>query len=246
MEPSATEGRNKKMKKSLSMPIYLFVSILLFLSIVLLVIYGYFHSKSQDVKISELENSILLNIQQISTLENNNSKLNDTVSSKELEITNLEERIRELDISVTTLTAKNEELSNDKATLEAKVSSLETSYDLLQGQYTTASGIVKELDGLFCDTQLNDVDFSNNESVNESLVSYVERTKSTAEPISAHYFNLIWTGEKHSIHTIEVYSQADNMNYLWKFIVYFRGEAYGRHENGIFNSDDMCWLYFHQ
>jgi hypothetical protein len=87
------------------------------------------------------------------------------------------------------------------------------------------------------------VNFSTNKSVNDALVDWVENNTTITEPVSAHYWNIIWTGDKYSIHTIEVYSAKNNVNYVWTFTAYFRGEADGEHANGIFYNDDQCWLY---
>lgn len=98
-------------------------------------------------------------------------------------------------------------------------------------------------DKFMCDRTLSNVDFTNNESVNKSLKKYVTDTKGISEDVSASYWNLIWTGKKYSIHTVEVHSDEDNMNYIWKFTAYFRGESHGDHENGVFYNDDQCWMY---
>lgn len=70
-----------------------------------------------------------------------------------------------------------------------------------------------------CSSILSNVDFTSNATVNKALKNYVNRIKNMKETISASYWNQIWTGENYSIHTIEVYSEADRTNYLWKFTV---------------------------
>ena len=94
-----------------------------------------------------------------------------------------------------------------------------------------------------CEDTLTDVDFTSLDLVNKALGKYVEDTKNMTEPVSARYYNQIWTGQKYSIHTVEVHTEKDRMTYLWKFTVYFRGENFGLHENGIFYNDQQCWLY---
>lgn len=86
------------------------------------------------------------------------------------------------------------------------------------------------------------VSYRDNASVNNSLKVFVENTKSIDEPITASYWNAIWTGDNYSIHTIEVESEKDQTNYLWKFTAYFDGESYGQHVNGVFWNDQQCWL----
>lgn len=98
-----------------------------------------------------------------------------------------------------------------------------------------------------CDKTLIDIDFTDNKSVNNELVKFVNRDKSSiSEPVSAHYWSLLWTGEKYSIHTVEVYSAKDRTTYVWKFTAYFHGEAYGIHKNGVFWNDEQCWIYLEE
>jgi hypothetical protein len=185
-------------------------------------------SLQQDVKELEKSNTLLKDSQTL--LENEKSKLlvntgqlsqeNETFST---EIAKKEEQIKSLTDDVGKLTT---ELDEQKAS----VSKLQTENNSLKSKF-------------MCKKTLSSVDFTNNKSVNKSLVAFAESVNTRPEPISAHYWNLIWTGSKYSIHTIEVHSEKERTNYIWKFTVYFRGESYGDHGNGIFYNDDQCWLY---
>ncbi len=144
----------------------------------------------------------------------------------------------------TVLVADTEKLTQEATELEAQIEKMSAD---IKTKTSRVSALTREKSALekkfMCSRTLSNVDFSSNESVNKSLKKYVENTKNRSEAVSASYWNLIWTGEKYSTHTVEVNSEADNINYIWKFTVYFRGEAYGDHENGIFYNDEQCWMY---
>lgn len=139
---------------------------------------------------------------------------------------------------------KTAELEQEAAELSEVNKRLSENLKTKTNRVTELLSEKKSLESKFlCARTLPRVDFSSNEAVNKSLKKYVNDTKNFDEPVSASYWNLIWTGEKYSTHTVEVKSEKDNMVYIWKFTVYFRGESYGNHENGIFYNDDQCWLY---
>ncbi len=135
-----------------------------------------------------------------------------------------------LEQEVTELSEENKSVKEDLKTKTNRVSELLRENKALESKF-------------MCDRILSNVDFSSNEAVNKSLKKYVSDTKNLDEAVSASYWNLIWTGDKYSTHTVEVNSVKDNVVYVWKFTVYYRGESYGDHENGIFYNDDQCWLY---
>lgn len=175
--------------------------------------------------------------QDIQASEGNNEKLTGEIDDLKEEMEQLSqeksvliEEVTELEKEVSTLSEENSKLSGDLKEKSDRVSALAGENRLLESKF-------------MCERTLSNVDFSNNESVNKSLKKYVEDTKNLEEPITASYWNLIWTGDKYSIHTVEVHSEKDRTNYIWKFTVYFRGEAYGDHENGIFYNDHQCWMY---
>lgn len=135
-----------------------------------------------------------------------------------------------LSVQVETLTAENKALKTDINTKKGQISELQAKQRSMEQKF-------------MCDKTIGSINFSDNKSVNDALVKYVNQTKGISEPISAHYWKIIWTGEKYSTHTIEVHSEKDRTNYIWTFTAYFRGEAYGEHENGVFYNDEQCWIY---
>lgn len=160
---------------------------------------------------------------------------------------------------ITNITAEKDDLVKEKGGLDDQILSLksqlaaitEENDSLIDSNELKAERIDSLLDEkeainskFMCAKTLKTVDFSNNKSVSDDLVKYVTQAKSTQEPVTAAFWNTVWTGEKYSIHTIEVESEKDNATYVWKFTVYYRGESYGDHENGVFYNDDQCWLYF--
>ncbi|GIV63891.1 MAG: hypothetical protein KatS3mg045_1230 [Bellilinea sp.] len=180
--------------------------------------------------VTELEQTIQRKKEENEKLTHENSQLKDS-----LELTNLEkqqsaEKILELEEEIKSLEKQLADAQKDLVSKNAQIANLR-------------EDIVKTKDKFMCSTSLSRVDFTSNATVNNVLKNYVNRIKNMNEPISASYWNQIWTGKNYSIHTIEVYSEKDNTNYLWKFTVYFRGEAYGEHEYGIFYNDNQCWLY---
>jgi hypothetical protein len=128
----------------------------------------------------------------------------------------LSEKIIKLETEAKDLNGKMSELTKNLADKTSSVTKLQSENRSLKQKY-------------MCKDTLNNVDFSSNKTVNTALTSYVNRTKSLDLPVSANYWNLIWTGSKYSTHTVEVYSAKENMTYLWKFTVYYRGESYGDH-----------------
>ena len=153
---------------------------------------------------------------------------------------------------------KNETLNGDNAKANKEIEELTieknqqiaTNADLekkLEEKIAYSTELLKQNSTLekkfLCEKSLSGVDFTDNETVNQSLKKYVRDTKNRSEPVSASYWSLIWTGDKYSIHTVEAYSEEENMNYIWKFTVYFNGESYGDHKDGIFYNDGQCWLY---
>lgn len=158
------------------------------------------------------------------------TKLDKLTEEKDSMIDSLVDQLAGLEEKEEALNTQISDLTKTLQGKEARINKLQTENKSLTSKF-------------MCNETLSNVDFTNNESVNKSLVKYVNDTKSLEEPISAHYWNLIWTKSKYSIHTIEVHSQKDRMNYIWKFTVYFRGESHGDHENGIFYNDDQCWMY---
>lgn len=179
--------------------------------------------------------------QEVQDAESNNEKLieeNNAVSmnlKKEIEQVSLEkvtlvDKVAALEEDASKLKEDNTKLTNDLKAKTDRVSTLTRENSTMKKKF-------------MCGRTLSNVDFASNDTVNKALKQYVNDTKNRSEIVSASYWNLIWTGEKYSTHTVEVYSEKDQINYVWKFTVYFRGESYGDHENGIFYNDDQCWMY---
>jgi hypothetical protein len=133
-----------------------------------------------------------------------------------------------LEDEINTLTDETKELKNELGMLRINY---ESKLDALEKE-------------LMCDEAPINVDYASNKTVSDSLVKFVNGWKSAEEPISSHHWSLIWTGNKYSIHTVEVHSEKDNINYIWTFIAYFQGEGNGLHSDGIFWADHQCWLDF--
>ena len=163
-------------------------------------------------------------------LGNANGEIKGELEKANQQKTELTEAQGKLQEDANKLTAENEKLLLDQKNNLSKMEKLKVN-------------VSDTTDKFMCDRTLSNVDFTNNESVNKSLKKYVTDTKGISDDVSASYWNLIWTGKKYSIHTVEVNSDEDNMNYIWKFTAYFRGESYGDHENGVFYNDDQCWMY---
>lgn len=163
-------------------------------------------------------------------LGNANVEIKGELEKANQQKTELTEAQGKLQEDANKLTAENEKLLLDQKNNLSKMEKLKVN-------------VSDTTDKFMCDRTLSNVDFTNNESVNKSLKKYVTDTKGISDDVSASYWNLIWTGKKYSIHTVEVNSDEDNMNYIWKFTAYFRGESYGDHENGVFYNDDQCWMY---
>jgi cell division protein FtsB len=164
--------------------------------------------------------------------------------SLEKDNANLEKVIEQLNKENDTLTERTSSLEEENKKLADQVADLTKTGNVKTSDINRLQSEVSTINKkLLCENLLTKVDFTNNETVNKSLVSYVEANKNEVEPVSAHYWNLIWTGSKYSVHTIEVHSAKDQINYIWKFTVYFQGESYGDHVNGVFYNDDQCWLY---
>lgn len=165
------------------------------------------------------------------------AKLSTEISTISSEKESLHKENGEMTTQLATLSAQIDTLTSEKIALETDVKSKKAQISEMQTKQRTTEK------KFMCNSTISNISFSNNKSVNDALVKYVNRTKSISEPISAHYWKIIWTGENYSTHTIEVHSEKDHMNYIWTFTAYFRGEAYGDHENGVFYNDEQCWLY---
>jgi outer membrane murein-binding lipoprotein Lpp len=174
------------------------------------------------------------------------------------QISDLQQKASKLETDKSTLDINVGKITQERDALSAKVTQLEDGNKTLNDKL---SGLTKDLDQktsdwqkansevamtkskYMCKDTLTGASFLDNESVNKSLVDYVNGHNNLDLPITAHYWNVIWTGSKYSTHTIEIHSEKDRTNYLWKFTVYFKGESFGDHVNGIFYNDDQCWLY---
>lgn len=177
----------------------------------------------------EQNNSMLLS-SQVDTLTDEKQTLTTNLTTLDSQLAALEEE-------KTNLLNENNLLLEESEALKESVKQKTTQISKLTREKTAIT------DKFMCDRTISNVDFSTNKSVSDSLVDYVMDTKSGSEPVSANYWNTVWTGEKYSIHTVAVFSAKDNTNYIWKFTAYFKGEAYGDHVNGIFYNDQQCWLY---
>jgi predicted nuclease with TOPRIM domain len=170
--------------------------------------------------------------------------LNNQIATLQADKSNLVVENAKLSQEKDTLNEEMGSLSDENRTLNDKVDSLT---DDLKNRTTDWQEATSELkatkDKYLCKKPITAVSFVDNSSVDQALVKYVNSTKNPDEPISAHNWSIIWTGSKYSIHTVEVYSEKDKTSYIWKFTVYFKGEDYGYHVNGIFYNDQQCWLY---
>ncbi|MHB8088736.1 MAG: hypothetical protein ACYDH2_10885 [Anaerolineaceae bacterium] len=169
--------------------------------------------------------------------ETKNSQLTNDLASVTSEKDSLAQENDAADAQLTTLTAQLTTLTGENATLNGDL-------DKIKDQISDLQATQRSMEKKFmCSKTISSIDFTGNKSVNDALSKYVNQTKSITEPITANYWNIIWTGEKYSTHTIEAHSEKDRTNYLWTFTAYFRGEAYGDHENGVFYNDRQCWIY---
>jgi hypothetical protein len=142
-------------------------------------------------------------------------------------------------------------LTSEKAQLITTSDELTVKFDSLEKENKTNLDSIVSLkkenkaltDRFMCKDQIKGVTFIDNKMVNTLLVKYVEDTSNLKLPVTSHSWNIVWSDSKYSIHTIGILSTKDNINYIWKFTVYFKGEAYGEHANGIFYNDQQCWLY---
>lgn len=171
------------------------------------------------------------------------------------EYTKIREQLSELQVIATSTSGDKAELemqvesaSNELQAIQTELETTQRENEVaLQQAETDKTNAIKEIEGKYqCPDYPISVDYKNNYTVGQSLISYVEKSKSLDEPISANYWKAFWTGEKHSLHTVEVYSPNDNMTYLWEFVVYFRGELSGKHPNGIFWTGHGCWLDYQE
>lgn len=204
-----------------------------------------FYLFDQNEKLGNLKNSHAAQEETIKRLEEKTIRgLEDEKARLESEKTNLSIEIGRLRQEKTELTTQNEKQAEELVELSNQLSTLTPQMKAKNDELRKVRNEVISMKKKFmCDTTMAKPDFSSNDSVSKALAKYVERTKGIDEPVTAHYWNQVWTGEKYSIHTVEVYSKNDRINYVWKFTVYYRGEAYGDHENGVFYNDQQCWLY---
>lgn len=188
--------------------------------------------------------------------DSRNSKQQAAQLLKESE--NLKDQLSTTETELVSLKSDHEKLKSDHSTLlkdfsitSEKLSALETENDELQSRKDEFQQKLNEsrtqnneLEKLFmCDEAPISVDFKDNASVSRSLTRFVEGWKAATEPVSSHHWNIVWSTEKYSIHTVQVYSERDNITYIWKFTAYFDRENNGLHKNGIFWNDRQCWLY---
>lgn len=128
------------------------------------------------------------------------------------------------------------------------LSELQSQYNDLDAEYRDLNKTIKDLkrehdiaiSEYFCSEKIR-VDFTSNYTVGRSLIEFV--ADRAEDPVSGNWWKIFWTGDKHSLHTVEAWSKEDRVNYVWEFIVYFRGEFYGEHPNGVFWTGAGCWLY---
>lgn len=173
------------------------------------------------------------------------------LTKSQVETEKLSNEIGTISSEKESLLKENDEKTTQLATSSAQIETLTSEKTALETDVKSKRAQISELQAkqramvqtFMCDKTISSINFSDNKSVNDALVKYVNQIKGISEPISAHYWKIIWTGEKYSTHTIEVHSEKDRMNYIWTFTAYFRGEAYGDHENGVFYNDEQCWIY---
>jgi hypothetical protein len=171
------------------------------------------------------------------------------------EYTKVQEQLSELQAAATSTSGDKSELKIQLESVSGELQVIQTELETTQRENEVAlqqaetdkiNSIIEIEEKYQCPDYPISVDYKNNYSVGQSLISYVEKSKVLDEPISANYWKAFWTGEKHSLHTVEVYSSNDNMTYLWEFVVYFRGEASGEHPNGVFWTGRGCWLDYQE
>ena len=203
----------------------------------------------KQTEIAKLEAELSTSQQDVSKIVGNLSDAMDTIEKKDGELDNQAEEIDQLETGIETLESEINTLNRDIESLNGEidilideVNDLKHEKGMLKVNY---EGQLDELEGiLMCEESPINVDYENNKTVSDSLVKFVNSWKGAEEPISSHRWSLIWTKSKYSIHTIEVHSEKDSINYVWKFTSYFNGEGNGRHVNGIFWADHQCWLDF--
>lgn len=204
-----------------------------------------------QTEIAELESGLSSSQEDVSKLVADLSDAMDSIEKKEGEIDNQSEEIDQLETSIDTLESEINTLNMDIESLNGEIETLNDEVDDLKHDKgmlkVNYEGKLDELEEkIMCAEAPINVNYKDNKSVNDSLVNFVERIKNREEPISSHRWSIFWTKSKYSLHTIEVHSEKDSMNYVWKFIAYFDGEGHGRHVNGIFWADYQCWLNFNK
>ena len=203
----------------------------------------------KQTEIAKLETGLSTSQQDVSKLVGDLSDALDSIEKKEGEIDNQAEEIDQLETEIDTLESEISTLNSDIESLNSEIDTQNDEVNDLKhdkGMLTVNyEGKLDELEEkLMCEESPINVDYENNKTVSDSLVKFVNSKKSVEEPITSHRWSIIWTKSRFSIHTIEVHSEKDSINYVWKFTSYFNGEGNGRHVNGIFWADHQCWLDF--
>lgn len=213
------------------------ISIAVIIVLVLSLVGMTYYLVQQSASVQRFTTQLSESQQKVTSLEKDNSGLASEKTALQADINSLDQEKKLLSDQITKLEGEEKDLNSQVTDLTKKLKDKTSS----EAQLMVDKGALQRK--LMCEDTLGNVDFSSNESVSASLANYVDRTKNTDLPVSAHYWNLVWTDSKYSIHTVEVHSAKEHMNYIWKFTVYFQGESYGHHKYGVFYNDDQCWLY---